>query len=186
TSITPNEGTPKTTFTITGTGFNSEARRNAIFFKQGDRLAAVNPDALKLTSDTTLQGMVPALPAGAAEVFVVTSQENAPTAPSNHLTFTVKALPAPTLASVEPNHGAPGDSFKLTGTGFNSEARFNYVLFKQGTHIEYLSGSAMKVTSTTIEGTVPRLPAGAAEVFVIVGGEGVPAGESNHLAFTVN
>ena len=186
TNITPNEGTPKTTFTITGTGFNSEARRNAIFFKQGDRLAPVNPESIKLTSNTTLQGVVPPLPAGAAEVFVVSSQENAPTAPSNALAFTVKALPAPTLSSVEPNHGAPGESFKLTGTGFNTEARFNYVLFKQGTRIEYLPGSAMKVTATTIEGTLPRLPAGAAEVYVLVGGEGVPPAESNHLAFTFN
>jgi phosphotransferase system IIA component len=185
-SISPSEGLPKSTFTITGTGFNAEARRNGIYFKQGDRLAAVDPDSVKLTSATMLQGTVPALPSGAAEVFVVTSQETAPTAPSNRLSFTVKALPAPVLSRITPNHGAPGEAFTLTGTGFNPEARFNYVLFKQGDHTEYLSGSSMKVTTTTIEGTVPRLSPGAVEVYVIVGGEGVPAGQSNHLAFTVN
>ena len=185
-SITPNNGAPKSTFTITGTGFNPEARRNNIYFKQGDRLALVNPDSLKLTSANTLQGAVPALPAGAAEVFVATMQENASSVQSNHLAFTVNALPAPVLSSITPNNGAPGASFTLTGTGFNLEARFNYVLFKQGDHKEYIAGSSLKVTSTTIEGSVPRLSAGAAEVFVIVGGEGLPPAESNHLSFTVN
>jgi len=186
TAITPSEGTPRTPFTITGSGFDPDPRRNGVFFKQGDKLLPVNPDMIKVTN-TTIEGVVPPLPAGAADVFVATYHEGTPSALSNKLSFMVKALPGPVLSAITPDNGTPGTAFKITGTGFSTEARRNYVIFKQGDHNSYLDPSLLKVTDTTsIEGTIPRMPAGAAEVFVIVGAEGTPPAQSNHLTFTVN
>jgi uncharacterized protein (TIGR03437 family) len=192
-SITPSEGAPGATFAITGTGFDPEARRNAVFFKQGERIIAADPASLKIRAANTpnaafvIEGKVPKMPAGAAEVFVVILHENAAGTPSNKLPFTVTALPGPTLTAITPHEGAPGAAFTITGTGFGS---YNVVFFKQGDRIVPVSQASLRAGETsngvmTLTGVVPELPPGAAEVYVVASRDAVPTAPSNHLAFTV-
>src|SRR2546430_10418823 len=58
--------------------------RSAVFFKQGDLTVAVSA-TVSTANGGTLTGMVPDLPAGATEVYVVTAQNSVPSAQSNHL-----------------------------------------------------------------------------------------------------
>jgi uncharacterized protein (TIGR03437 family) len=190
-SIAPASGAPGDAFTLTGTGFDPEPRHNAVFFKQGERIVLADPGKFKIAG-TTLQGVVPGLKAGAAEVFLVKYQEGVLSEPSNKLNFTVTAPSAPVLSSITPGSGLPGMSFTLTGTGFDPEARRNAVFFKQGERIIPVEASLLKITpaantggTMTIAGKVPRMPAGAAEVFVVVFQEGIAGAASNKLAFTI-
>jgi uncharacterized protein (TIGR03437 family) len=184
-SITPSEGVPGTAFTLKGRGFEPDPKRTYVFFRQGDHAFMVEPSSLRFPDQNTIEGRVPRMPAGAAEVYVVAGYENLVAASSNKLAFTVKAPPAPVLESITPNEGTPGTAFKIKGTGFSSEPRQNAVFFKQGDKITPVNPETLKVGDNTIEGIVPEMAAGAAEVYVVVLQSTLQGAKSNALAFTV-
>lgn len=200
-NITPNSGTPGSSFVLTGSGFSAEAKYNQIFFLQGEHRVPVDPSKVKVISTpngvTGLSGVVPGLKPGAAEVVVVRYQEGAVSDASNKLAFTVTDTPAPVLSSITPKEGKPGTPFTLTGTGFNLDAKFNGVFFKQGDHVFPVDPTTIKVAVAattspaesaavmTLSGLVPRMPSGAAEVFVVIFNNDVLSAPSNKLAFNI-
>src|SRR5581483_305554 len=195
TSITPGEGKPGTQFTLTGSGFSSEAKYDLIFFKQGDRVFPVDPTTIKVITATSaantvstalvtgLVGNVPRMPAGAAEVYVVVFRENGASATSNRLAFNVLALPAPEVKSITPGEGQPGATFTLTGSGFASEASRNYVIFRKDDVKTPVDPKTLSVTADTIKGVVPRLAAGDYKVSVVVVRENIGGVPSNEVVF---
>ena len=196
-NITPKEGKPGTPFTLTGTGFNPEAKFNGVFFKQGDRVFPVDPATLKVAvaatttapaeglAAMTLTGTVPRMPSGAAEVFVVIFKDDVLSAPSNKLAFNIPATAAPSLTSITPGEGEPGATFTIAGTGFIAEAGRTYLLFKQGDRQFPLEPKTLTVATDSIKGVVPSLAAGDYEVYVIVNQDNIAGVLSNKLAFKI-
>lgn len=208
-ALQPGEGAPGTSFVISGRNFDPTPARNLIFFGSSAGLFVANPSAVKLDGEK-LSGVVPQMPAGDVKVFVVVgtlangtppaSTAQLPGPASNALPFKVLPLPAPVLTGVDPAEGKPGDLFKLTGTGFDKEARYHLVVFKQGDKYFVANPRAQKFDDTgRLVGQVPMMPEGAAEVFVLfsffeelpqptanVPAPALPAGNlSNKLAFKV-
>ena len=72
----------------------------------------------------------------------------------------------PTLETISPTQGAPGTPFKLTGKNFIDG---QVIYFKQGDKGIRLAPEQIKVSPTTIEGVLPLLLPGAAEVAVLFG-----------------
>ncbi|MFN7930588.1 MAG: IPT/TIG domain-containing protein [Blastocatellia bacterium] len=199
-AIQPVSGAPGSAFTLTGTGLGTEAGQNTVFFKQGDRIAVVDPKLLKATvsleaaGNVTLTGVVPGLRAGDVEVYVSVLRNGVPSELSNKIKFTVTQAVAPKLESITPNSGAPGATFTLIGTGLDANPKNLGIFFKQGDKIIPSPVELLKVISATaddptkpatIQGVVPRMPAGDAEVFAVVYRNGAPSEPSNKLAFKV-
>jgi len=154
-AITPNAGSSGDTVAITGTGLAST--RSVTF----DGVVA----AFVVASASQLDVLVPA-GAGAVTVTVTTPYGSAAK------TFTYAALPVPTVSSVAPNKGFPGDPCTITGTGF---------LTACGVEFDGLAASFMVASDTTIICYVPEdVPAGSRNL--IVAG---PGGDSAPVAFTV-
>lgn len=199
-TITPNTGAPGTTFTLIGTGLDANPKNLGIFFKQGDKIIPSSVELLKVlvpptddpTKPATIQGVVPRMPAGDAEVFAVVFRNGAPSEPSNRLAFKVLTPPGPTLASVTPAEGAPGTTFTIKGSNFDPEPRRNFVFFKQGDRFSQLDPSTLKFDGQTISGVVPRFPLGGYEIIVVTNLESIaatsgklPGTPSNALPFKI-
>lgn len=203
-SITPTSGAPGASFTLTGSGLSGEAQNNRVFFKQGDIIVPVDPKTLAVVNTAagglaveseakvTLKGLVPGLKPGETEVFVQVVRDGITTEPSNKLKFTVTLPPGPTLVSIDPVEDVPGALFTLKGGGFDPEARNNGVAFSAGGKLYFVEPASLKVTistdantPSTLQGRVPRLPAGKAEVFAFVLRNGAPSASSNKLDFNV-
>ncbi len=113
TSLSPNQGTQGTTVvvTVTGTGFGTTVAVSG---------TGVTPSNIEDISSTSLRvtfTIAAKATAGPRNVTVTT-----PGGTSNALPFTVNALPppgAPTLTSVSPNEGNPGETVAVTLTGTN-------------------------------------------------------------------
>lgn len=195
-AIRPASGASGSPFTLVGKGFGSEAAQNNVFFKQGDRIVSADPKALKLTPGTealTLSGIVPGLRAGEAEVFLSVLRNSVLTEPSNKLKFIVTQAGAPKLETITPAAGLPGAIFTLTGVGLDPNPKSNGIFFKQGDKVLPVPVELLKVLSSsddptkpiTIQGIVPRMPSGDAEVFAVVYRNSAPSETSNKLAFKV-
>lgn len=200
-SITPATGAPGVTFTLVGLGLDANPRNLGVFFKLGDRIIPSPVEMLKVlvpptddpTKPATIQGIVPKMPAGDAEVFAVVFRNGAPSEPSNKLAFKVLTPSGPTLESVTPTEGAPGTVFTLKGSNFDPEAKRNFVFFKQGDRFMQLDPTTIKFDGqSTISGVVPRQPLGTYEIFVVTNLESVipekgklPGTPSNGLPFKI-
>ncbi len=199
-AIRPASGAPGSSFTIVGTGLSTNAQQNNVFFKQGDRIAAVDVRSLKVVSapeaegSVVLTGIVPGLRAGEVEVFVSIMRNGVPSEPSNKVKFTVTQAAAPKLESITPTSGAPGATFTLVGTGLDANPKNLGIFFKLGDKIIPSPVELLKVLvpptddptkPATIQGVVPRMAAGDAEVFAVVYRNGAPSEPSNKLAFKV-
>jgi uncharacterized protein (TIGR03437 family) len=200
-SITPNSGAPGASFMIAGSGFSSEPRHNQIIFSQGERWMALDSSKVSVVSTpngvTGLKGVVPGIKPGEYDVFVMVFREGALGVPSNKVKFTVLGAPAPQLTAIDPREGKPGALFTLTGSGFSPEAKLNGVFFRIGERVfpvdpatlQVILGTATNTESrppvTGLKGQAPRMPAGEAEVYVVVFRENTASAASNKLPFKV-
>ena len=198
TAIDPKQGITGSVFTITGSGFDPEVKRNFVFFKQGERFIQLDPASLKSDGKTFISGAVPKILTGDYEVFILTNLESAaglnglpPGTPSNKLPFKIVPPPAAVVASISPAEGSPGAGFVLKGTGFETESGRNRVIFKQGDRFLMVDQRTVKSDATTVSSFVPELPAGDYEVIVLTQPEvaalnGLPPGvPSNAMKFKV-
>ena len=108
-SVEPGQSAPGLGITLNGTGFDSDAASNTVFF--GDRAVPAST-----VSEGTIRVSVPALPAsGPVQVSVET-----PSGRSNAVAFTV--LPPLSATALEPAGALPGDEVVLRGQGLGDEA----------------------------------------------------------------
>lgn len=133
--------------TISGSGFSALPGGNTV------NLGAATATVL-LASPTRIVVTVPQLAPGAAAVTVTTATGTSASSP-----FTV-ATPAVTLTGVPSGYVYPGDAITLTGTGFNTLAAANQVLFN-GTPIVPTGA-----TATSLQVTVPQGASGPVMVRV--------------------
>lgn len=198
-TIDPKEGMPGVAFTIKGSGFDLELKRNFVFFKKGDRFIQLDPATFKSDGKTFISGVVPRVMPGDYEVFVVTNLDSVPATtgklpgtPSNALPFKVLPPPGAKLESIDPVEGLAGAVFTIKGSGWGDDARNFRVIFKQGERFIMLEPSTIKFDPTTIAGKVPNVSAGDYEVFVVTNLDLVPGNTttppgtpSNSLKFKV-
>ncbi|MFN7947622.1 MAG: IPT/TIG domain-containing protein [Blastocatellia bacterium] len=198
-SVTPNSGFPGAAFLITGSGFSAEAKYNQIIFKQGERWMMVDPAKVSVVStpNVGLKGVVPGLKPGEYDVFVLVYREGSPGVASNSVKFTITEAPGPQLTAIDPKEGKPGTQFTLTGSNFHPEAKYNGVFFKVADRVFPVDPSTLKtILSSTpnnegrfpaigLTGQIPRMPAGSAEVYVVVFRDSAISATSNKLAFNV-
>ena len=198
-AITPTSAMPGATFTLTGAGLDTNPKNNGIFFKLGDKIIPSPVELLRVLpaaeadGSVRIQGIVPRMPVGDAEVFAVVYRNGAPSDPSNKLAFKVMAPEGAKLDAIEPTEGSPGVAFTIKGSGFDPELRRNFVFFKKGTRLIQLDSSSLKSDGKTfISGVVPRVTPGDYEVFVVTNLESLPASAntlpgtpSNTLLFKV-
>ncbi len=194
-SISPSSGAPGSSFTLVGTGFGSEAQQHQVHFKQGDSIRQADVRTLKLTPGTTatLTGIIPGLRAGEVEVFMSVMRNGVLSEPSNKLKFTVTQAAAPKLEAIQPPSGLPGATFTLIGVGLDPNPKNNAIFFKLGDQVipspvellKVLISSDDPTKPITIQGIVPRMPSGDAEVFAVVYRNGAPSEKSNALKFKV-
>lgn len=152
TSISPNTGSTNggTLVTIAGNGFVANKTTVTI---------GGNACALKTVTSTTIDCTTPA-GAGAATVAVVS---NGVTYAS--LTYTYDSSATPSITSISPSSGNPGQTLTITGTGFGS----GIIKVAVGDTDCTVTSS----TSTQIECTLGVSSAGARSVLVDVTGQGV-------------
>jgi hypothetical protein len=181
-ALTPTSGTPGATFTLAGTGLDPNPKNNGIFFKLGDRIIPSPVELLKVltTSEADgsvrIQGIVPRMPSGDAEVFAVVYRNGAPSEPSNKLAFKVLAPEGAKLETIDPKEGAPREVFTIKGSGFDPDPKRNFVFFKKGDRFIQLDPSTLRSDGKTfISGVVPRLMPGDYEVIVVTNLDSVPA-----------
>jgi hypothetical protein len=198
-SITPDSGFPGSAFLITGSGLSTEAKYNQIIFRQGERWMMVDPAKVSTVStpNTGLKGVVPGLRAGEYDVFVMVYREGSPGVASNAVKFTITEAPGPQLTAIDPKEGKPGTQFTLTGSNLSPEAKYNGVFFRVGERIFPVDPSTLKTILastpnnegrfpvTGLTGLVPRMPAGSAEVYVVVFKDSAISAASNKLAFNI-
>ncbi len=200
-TVNPVAGAPGSTFSLNGTGLNTDPGKNAVFFQQGDLVVPVDARTLKITNPTSaspeagivLSGAVPGLKPGDALIFVSSLTDGVPSAPSNKLKFTVRAPAAPQLTSINPTSALPGAAFYIIGTGFSLDPKQNGVFFKIGDSLvpanpeflQVLTSATVPAGSLIVRGIVPRMVAGDADVFVITYQNGAPSEKSNFLKFKV-
>ncbi|MFN0121075.1 MAG: IPT/TIG domain-containing protein [Blastocatellia bacterium] len=193
-TISPVDALPGAEFTLTGTGIHPDARRNGVMFRVGDRIIPADPSMFKVLTTTSagsappvvtgLVGRVPNAPAGAAEVFLVVFYDNAVSAASNKLAFTFRALPGPTLTTIDPVEGRAGTPFVIRGAGFVPDRTF--VFFVQGERKVLLDGATTGIGVDAIRGVVPNVTAGDYEIQAVVTRDTTTAGVvSNRLKFRV-
>ncbi len=199
-AVRPTSAAPGAVFALVGTGFNPDAQKNAVFFKQGDLVVPVDPKTLKIEgaqpqaeASTTLFGIVPGLKAGDAEIFVAAARDGVISEPSNKLKFTVTKPSAPTIGNLTPASGLPGTIVALAGYGFDPEAKNNGIFFKLGDKIYAVSPELIKILTVpnapngtfSLQIAVPRMPTGDADVYAVVYRNGAPSEKSNLVKFKV-
>ena len=134
-SFAPAQGRAGTLVSIQGQRFEATAAHNQVFFN------GVASPALSATA-TTLTVRVPA-GAAAGKIQVVTTNGSA------RSTTDFVAFPLPTLATVAPGEGVPGEVITLTGTGFSPEASQDTVTFNG------IAAAVRQATATTLAVAVP-------------------------------
>ncbi len=173
-SISPNQGSPGSsfTFTITGSGLTGAS---AVGFSpsSGITVSNIQSTATQVTASIAISS---GAATGARQVSVTTPGGN-----SNALTFTVSQTQAPpTITSLSPTEGSPGASLTLTINGSNL-AGATAVSFSPSTGITVsnIQSSATQVTASIAISS--GAATGARQVSVTT-----PAGTSNALSFTVS
>ena len=165
TGLTPDHGLPGTTVVISGSDFRTQEGGTTMV-----RFGTTNA-VVTIWGPTGITCLVPDVAPGAVAVAVTVLGQT-----SNTWGFTVDApAVAPQITSITPDHGLPGASVTIAGSGFGAS---------QGTSSVTIGGGVAGVTSwsaTSISCVVPTVAAGATTVTVTVGG--LP---SNAAAFTVD
>ncbi len=181
-AMTPTSGMPGATFTLAGVGLDTNPRNNGIFFKLGDKIIPSPVELLKVLTaseadgSVRIQGIVPRMPSGDAEVFAVVFRNGAPSEPSNKLAFKVTAPAGAKLDTIDPTEGAPGVAFTIKGSGFDADAKRNFVFLKKGDRFIQLDPATLRSDGKTfISGVVPRVMPGEYEVIVVTNLDSVPA-----------
>ncbi len=197
--ITPNSGFPGSGFLLSGSGFSAEAKYNQIIFKQGERWMMVDPSKVSAvtTPNIGLKGVVPGLKPGDYDVFVMVYREGSPGVASNSVKFTITEAPGPQLSAIDPKEGKPGMQFTLTGSNLSPETKHNGVFFRVGDRVFPVDPATLRTILaatpnsegrfpvTGLTGQIPRMPAGNAEVYVVVFKDSAISAASNKLAFNV-
>ncbi len=119
-ALVPARGPTGSTVEISGTGFATQPTGNQVSF---DGIAA----QVTAATATRLTVIVPAGTGGGAVKVAANGKTVAARAP-----FVVtKGVPAPTITGVSADRGNSGDTITITGTGFDSNATRDVVLFHQ-------------------------------------------------------
>src|SRR6185312_2880290 len=137
---------------ITGTNFTVGGGAMTVQF------GGVNATSFTVPTTTTIQAVVPAHAAGAADVRVTTGNGTGTFNFANGFTYTCAGAPA--VTSVSPSTGAPGSTVTITGSGFTG------VVCPSGVTFGTVQASACTVNSdTSITATVPNnVPSGTSDV----------------------
>ena len=124
------------------------------------QFGGVNATSFTVPTTTTIQAVVPAHAAGAADVRVTTGNATGTFNFANGFTYTCAGAPA--VTSVSPSTGAPGSTVTITGSGFTG------VVCPSGVTFGTVQASACTVNSdTSITATVPNnVPSGTSDVRV--------------------
>src|SRR6185312_4655417 len=137
---------------ITGTNFTVGGGAMTVQF------GGVNATSFTVPTTSTIQAVVPAHAAGAADVRVTTGNATGTFNFANGFTYTCAGAPA--VTSVSPSTGAPGSTVTITGSGFTG------VVCPSGVTFGTVQASACTVNSdTSITATVPNnVPSGTSDV----------------------
>lgn len=195
-AVTPGSGAPRSTFTITGTGFSVFPNLNTIgFVRDGAVIAIVDPEEITVvpgpTGAPTLTGKVPPIGPGPAGIVVsviddmsfVESDFSAP------LPFTVlpSNVPTPILTSVTPAAGDPRAQVTINGSNFGPTPDENLIIFLQN-GIES-PATILQASPTQLVVEVPAfgLVKGRATIIARrIDPDGIEGNSSNALDFTIN
>ncbi len=172
-SISPSEGSPGSSFTLTINGSNL-AGASAVTFSpsSGITVSNIQSSATQVTASISIAS---GAATGARQVSVTASGGT-----SNAVTFTVgQNQGPPTIQSISPTQGSPGSSLTLTITGSNL-AGATAVSFSPSTGITVsnIQSSATQVTASV--SIASGAATGARQVSVTT-----PAGTSNSATFTI-
>ncbi|MCX5794776.1 MAG: IPT/TIG domain-containing protein [Elusimicrobia bacterium] len=170
TVMTPSAGPIGVPFTITGTSFGTY-RGTSTRVKFGSTAAPIS-----VWNDSTIQGTVPALDAGAYGV-LIELQAGTTVATSAAGTFTVME---PAVATINPSTGPIGIPFTIAGTGFGPYNGSN-------TRVKFgaITAPVSVWNDTLIQGTIPGLAAGGYAV-TVERQVGTGLAQSNAGTFTVS
>jgi sugar lactone lactonase YvrE len=133
-SVSSMQGPHQALDTITGTGFNSQPSSDSVFFN------GVYTEVLSATSTQLVVKIPNSATTGIISIKVNGVQINGPT-------YTVIAMPI--ITSISPTHGISGGMDTLLGTGFNSQAIANNILF---------NGYVAEVVSASSSQLIVRIP----------------------------
>jgi hypothetical protein len=164
TGVTPNHGVPGASVTIAGSDFGATQGTSSV--KIGTTVAAITS-----WSATSIVCQVPTMASGGTNVVVTVGSQT-----SNPFAFTVDApVGAPQITSMTPDHGLPGSSAIVNGSGFGltqgtSSVRFGVTL-----------ATVVSWSATSIACQVPTMAVGATTVAVTVG-----TLTSNAVLFTID
>ena len=162
-SLAPTHGLPGASVVIAGSDFGATQGTSSVMF--GATTAAITS-----WSASSIACQVPAMASGATTVVVTVGGLS-----SNAAAFTVDApVTAPQIAGLIPDHGLPGASVIVGGSGFGATQGASSVMFGATT------AAITSWSATSIACQVPTMAAGATTVAVTVGGL-----SSNAVSFTV-
>jgi hypothetical protein len=163
-SLLPGSGPVGTTVTVTGSGFGSDA--GAVHVAFGGVAADITS-----VSATRLVVTAPAHAAGEVPVTITVGNAAAVGVPSFTYTSTAEA---PVVSSISPDHGPPGTTVTVSGTGFGAAGAAVQVTFGGD------AATVLAVTATQLSVAAPVHAPGAVAVAVRVDG----AAASNQPTFT--
>ncbi len=173
-SLSPDQGSPGSSFTLTINGSNLTGTSAVTFSpSSGITVSNIQSTATQITASVNISS---GASTGARQVSVTT-----PGGTSNALTFTISQGQAtPTISSLSPDQASAGSSFTLTISGTNLTGA-NAVTFSPATSITVsnVQATANQVTASISIGS--GATTGGRQVSVTT-----PAGTSNTLTFTVN
>ncbi len=143
--VSPSSGSPGSTVTIYGTGFDTISDTAISFNGLAATPISVSPTQIVVTvpSGATSGSVSVAAPAGTA---------------TSVMSFTVTSGVAPTISSVAPSPVSQGGTITISGAGFDPSANKNKVLIN-GRYANVVSASA-----TTITAAVPIVTSGYVSV----------------------
>ncbi len=145
TNVSPNNGPPSGTNTVTVTGSGFVSGSTTVDF------GANAGTSVNVSSSTSLTVVVPA-GIGTVSVTVITTSGGASTPLANAYTYNAP----PTVTAVSPNNGpqAGTNTVTLTGTGFTGATAVDFGTSNPGTSIDVLSDTSLTVTAPSGSGTV--------------------------------
>ena len=173
-SISPSQGSPGSSFTLTLNGSNL-AGTSAITFSPSSGITVSNIQS-SATQVTATVNIASGAATTARQVSVTT-----PGGTSNAVTFTVSQTQGPpTIQSISPAQGSPGSSFTLTISGSNltGTTALNFSP-STGITVSNIQSSATQVTASI--SITSGATTGARQVSVTT-----PGGTSNAVTFTVS
>jgi hypothetical protein len=140
TSLTPDHGAVSDTVTIAGSNFRAS---------QGTGTVTFNGTEATVTSwsDTEIEVTVPE---GATTGDVVVTDDGGTA--SAGATWTLDEAAAPEITSIDPDHGRPGDTVTVTGTGFGETE--GYLIFAKDAETPVIA-TIISWSDTEIVATVP-------------------------------